>query len=102
MPLAQPTLRTLADFASSIVVDSLLGANPTACAPPRLKRNLPWVRPRRILIQAPGLLSHAVEVSTDRRRGTLGIGQEPHLVGARALQEHHGVRHITVGHVGIG
>jgi len=35
-PLSQPTLRTLADFPSFIVVASLLGLRPTASAPPRL------------------------------------------------------------------
>src|SRR5580693_4900574 len=52
-PLSQPTLRDRADFASSIVVASSLGLDPTTSAPPRLKRNLPRSRPRGILRQAP-------------------------------------------------
>ncbi len=37
-----------------------------------------------------------------RRGGALGIRQETHLVGARALQEHHGVRHGPVRHRRVG
>src|SRR5271163_3986219 len=53
-PLTRPTLRDRADFASSIVVASLLGLDPTASAPPRLKPNPARSRPRGILRQAPG------------------------------------------------
>ena len=52
-PLSLPTLRDRADFASSVVVASLLGLDPTASAPPRLKRKLPRSRPRGLLRQAP-------------------------------------------------
>src|SRR5260370_27008185 len=52
-PLALPTLRDRADFPSSIVVASLLGIDPTASAPPRLRGNLARSRSREILTQAP-------------------------------------------------
>src|SRR5450631_2347786 len=52
-PLSQPTRRDQADFPSFIVVASLLGLDPTASAPPRLRGNLPRSRPRRMLRQAP-------------------------------------------------
>src|SRR5260221_9433472 len=52
-PLSLPTLRDRADFPSCGVVASLLGAYPTASAPPCLRGNLPRSRPRRILRQAP-------------------------------------------------
>src|SRR5882762_9707336 len=53
-PLSLPTLRDRADFPSCGVVASLLGAYPTASAPPCLRGNLPRSRPREILRQAPG------------------------------------------------
>src|SRR5258708_6897175 len=52
-PLSLPTLRDRADFPSCGVVASLLGAYPTASAPPCLRGNLPRSRPREILRQAP-------------------------------------------------
>src|ERR1700687_3595587 len=52
-PLSLPTLRDRADFPSCGVVASLLGAYPTASAPPCLRGNLPRSRPREILTQAP-------------------------------------------------
>jgi hypothetical protein len=56
-PLSLPTLRDRADFPSCGVVASLLGAYPTASAPPCLRGNLPRSRPREILRQAPGVVS---------------------------------------------
>src|SRR6267154_2310439 len=44
-PLSLPTLRDRADFPSCGVVASLLGAYPTASAPPCLRGNLPRSRP---------------------------------------------------------
>src|ERR1700682_714849 len=52
-PLSLPTLRDRADFPSCGVVASLLGAYPTASAPPCLRGNLPRSRPRETLRQAP-------------------------------------------------
>src|ERR1700726_3923620 len=59
-PLSLPTLRDRADFPSCGVVASLLGAYPTASAPPCLRGNLPRSRPREILRQAPAF--HAIPI----------------------------------------
>src|ERR1700730_16550034 len=56
-PLSLPTLRDRADFPSCGVVASLLGAYPTASAPPCLRGNLPRSRPREILRQAPYMVN---------------------------------------------
>src|ERR1700730_1490494 len=55
-PLSLPTLRERADFSSFVVVASLLGIDPTASAPPRLRKNLPRSRPRGVLRQAPAVV----------------------------------------------
>src|ERR1700730_6055146 len=58
---ALPTLRERADFPSFVVVASLLGLDPTASAPPRLRKNLPRSRPRGILRQDPWLPEYTDE-----------------------------------------
>src|ERR1700722_3823065 len=63
-PLAEPTRRDRTDLPSLIVVASLLGIDPTASAPPRLKANPSRSRPRGILRQAP---RPASANSADRR-----------------------------------
>src|SRR5208282_6669069 len=68
--VSRPTLRDRADFASSVVVASSLGVDPTTSAPPRLKRNLPRSRPRGLLRQAPSTEA-PFELQRERTHGGL-------------------------------
>src|SRR6266436_6766202 len=109
-PLSLPTLRDRADFPSCGVVASLLGAYPTASAPPCLRGNLPRSRPRGILRQAPGTISEFIvqlqlslasedgprhlESARDAGRGHAGVALgQPDLIGEiGALQSHFEIR----------
>src|SRR5580693_9116753 len=92
-PLTKPTLRDRADFASSVVVASSLGVDPTSSAPPRLKRNLPRSRPRGLLRQAPRLAAPCRGNSVPRRL----FSYHCRPVGAwRSLVAHlHGVQGVA-------
>ena len=65
--LSLQTLRERADFPSFVVVASSLGLDPTASAPPRLRKNLPRSRPRGILRQAPRGRPHYRTLDRPRR-----------------------------------